>query len=151
MVPVKVTCNRTLIAYFCYLRLRADPVTLQLYLQTCETSLAADLKLPFFPFAVCRSNRSQYEEAVSNQLWILQQFQLQAAAESDWNKCSEAACGGVPRIGRVFIALCRRTGKPYFAAELSHVTFTPAWSYLRISTNDILISQSTHFSYCTVF
>ncbi|TRZ15217.1 hypothetical protein HGM15179_011875, partial [Zosterops borbonicus] len=29
------------------------------------------------------SNRSQYEEAVSNQLWILQQFQLQTAAESD--------------------------------------------------------------------
>lgn len=50
MVPVKATVNkRTLIAYFCYLQLSAGPTTLHLYLQSCETSLAADLKLLSFP------------------------------------------------------------------------------------------------------
>lgn len=110
-----------------------------------------DLSLLFFPFVACRSNRSQYEEAVSKQLRLLQQFELQAPAEPHRNQRCEAAGGRVPGVSRLFIAFCRWTGKPDFAAELSHVTPTPAWSYLRVSTNDILISQSTHFSCRTVF
>lgn len=110
-----------------------------------------DLSLLFFPFVSCRSNRSQYEEAVSKQLRLLQQYKLQAPAEPHWDQRCEAAGGRVQGISCLFIAFCRWTGKPDFAAELSHVTYTLAWSYLRVSTNDILISQSTHFSYRAVF